>query len=83
MRGNRAFHSGEADYLTEADNLRRYVAGEPLLNVVDKKAGYCEYEQKRWRDADAFLDEAGRVLPAFVEEPLYINYIRWRRGECL
>jgi phosphoglycerate dehydrogenase-like enzyme len=23
-----------------ADNLRRFIAGEPLCNVVDKKAGY-------------------------------------------
>ena len=23
-----------------ADNLRRFVAGQPLLNVVDKAAGY-------------------------------------------
>ena len=33
---------GENALLTElfADNLRRYLAGEPLRNVVDKRRGY-------------------------------------------
>jgi phosphoglycerate dehydrogenase-like enzyme len=36
------FHSGYWAIVTRmfTDNLRRFAAGEPLLNVVDKKAGY-------------------------------------------
>lgn len=31
---------GERNWIVVAENLRRYVAGEPLLNVVDIKRGY-------------------------------------------
>ena len=38
-----AIMTGEGGFtLTEAEreNLRRYLAGEPLLNIVDMRAGY-------------------------------------------
>jgi phosphoglycerate dehydrogenase-like enzyme len=33
-------HIEEREIALFLENLRRYVAGEPLLNVVDKQAGY-------------------------------------------
>ncbi len=38
-------------------------------------------ERQRWHDAEIFLEEARQMLPSFVEEPQYINYIRWKRGD--
>jgi phosphoglycerate dehydrogenase-like enzyme len=32
--------TGERVFEMFAENLRRYLAGEPMLNVVDKDAGY-------------------------------------------
>jgi hypothetical protein len=36
------FHAGHWPRATQlfADNLRRFVAGQPLANLVDKEAGY-------------------------------------------
>jgi phosphoglycerate dehydrogenase-like enzyme len=33
------------------ENLRRYLADEPLLNVVDKQLGFPEYVSNQWRRA--------------------------------
>jgi D-3-phosphoglycerate dehydrogenase len=31
------------------ENLRRYLAGDPLLNLVDKKLGFPEQVATEWR----------------------------------
>ena len=36
----RSFEQGERRLWLQVENLRRFVDGEPLLNVVDKEAGY-------------------------------------------
>lgn len=38
-------------------------------------------EQKRWREAEDFLSRVRPVLDQFPEEPEYLNYIHWRRGD--
>ena len=35
-----------------AENLRRYLAGEPLYNLVDKRLGFPEPGVARWRKRD-------------------------------
>jgi len=32
--------TGERSFQIFCENLRRFVAGEPLINVVDKRAGF-------------------------------------------
>jgi D-3-phosphoglycerate dehydrogenase len=31
------------------ENLKRFLAGEPLLNLVDKRLGFPEYVSNQWR----------------------------------
>ena len=34
------------------ENLRRWLGGQPLLNVVDKTLGYVSPEANGWEDRD-------------------------------
>ncbi len=48
------FHAGdilEKVVAISCDNLRRYFAGEPLLNLVDREAGYRQ-RQGQWRQEE-------------------------------
>lgn len=44
------------------ENLRRYLSGEPLLNLVDKRLGFPEYVSNQWRRNAAAIP-TGKAAP--------------------